>query len=107
MFKSITQKKKYLSVALTITVIAILVIHLSLFGVSDEGKSFHWFFTGFSIFAGIVCHNYIIPHSKLNTLAFKAVGILFLAVALLSKTWAISTNPLFIISIFLLTARYE
>lgn len=101
------QKNAYLSVMFLAILSLILLLRVALIGLSNDGRVFHWIIVGLAILIGLFVQDYIAPVSKLSSFGFKAVGLLLFAIALAIKSWSISTNPLFILSIFFMTVKED
>lgn len=99
------QKNAYLSVMFLAIFSLILLLRIALIGLSNDGLVFHWIVVGLTILVGLFIQHFIAPVSKLSTVGFRTIGLLLFAGALAVKAWSISTNPLFILSIFLMTVK--
>lgn len=101
------QRTAYFSVMFLAILALILLLRFALIGFSNDGLVFHWIIVALSILIGLFVQNYVAPASKLSSFGWKAVGLIFFAIALAIKAWSISTNPLFILSIFFMTVRED
>jgi hypothetical protein len=101
------QKNAYLSVMFLAILSLILLLRIALIGLSNDGLVFHWLIVGLAILIGLFVQNYVAPVSKLSSVGFRALGLLLFAIALAIKSWSVSTNPLFILSIFLMTVKED
>lgn len=100
-------KNAYLSVMFLAIFSLILLLRFALVGFTNDGLVFHWIIVGIAMLAGLFVQNYIAPLAKLSSVGFRILGLLLFASALAIKSWSISTNPLFIISIFLMTVKEQ
>lgn len=101
------QKTAYFSVMFLAILALILLLRVALIGFSNDGFVFHWIIVAISILAGLFVQDYVAPASKLSSFGWKAVGLLCFGIALAFKSWSISTNPLFILSIFFMTVKED
>ncbi|NMA62026.1 MAG: hypothetical protein GX956_09095 [Firmicutes bacterium] len=101
------QKTAYLSVMFLAILSLILLLRIALIGLSNDGLVFHWIIVGLAILIGLFVQNYVAPVSRLSSFGWRAVGLLFFAIALAIKSWSVSTNPFFILSIFFMTVKED
>lgn len=101
------QKSAYFSVMFLAILALILLLRLALIGFSNEGLVFHWIIVALSVLVGLFAQDYIAPASKLSSFGWKALGLIFFAIAMFIKSWSISTNPFFILSLFFMTIKED
>ncbi|NLJ75152.1 MAG: hypothetical protein GX331_09210 [Firmicutes bacterium] len=99
------QKKAYFHIMFLAILSLILLLRLAFRGLSNDGTVFHWIIVMASFTVGMFIQDYLVPNSKLSSFAFRGIGLVLFGIALFMKSWAVSTNPLFILSLFFMTVK--